>query len=65
MNFYTIKDVLRVGNLLDNGTNFQCNKCKKTGEMTHQALPSKDFKHGFDYCCGHCGAWQLKEKAND
>ena len=61
-NTYTIKDVLRVGNPLDDGTNFQCNKCKEYGEMTYQSLPNKDFKHGFDYSCGHCGEWQQEEQ---
>ena len=60
-NTYTIKDVLKIGNLLDDGTNFKCNKCNEPGEMTYQALPSKDFKHGFDYSCGYCGQWQLEE----
>ena len=60
-NTYTIKDVLKAGNPLDDGTNFACNKCNQSGEMTYQALPHKDFKHGFDYSCGHCGEWQLEE----
>ena len=60
-NTYTIKEVLKVGNLLDNGTNFKCIKCNESGEMTYQALPSKKYKYGFDYSCGYCGEWQIEE----
>jgi hypothetical protein len=60
---YTIKDVLKVGNLLDNGTNFKCIKCDKKGEMTYQALPFESSEYGFDYSCGWCGEWQIEEEA--
>ena len=64
-NTYTIKDVLKVGNPLDDGTNFKCNKCNKTGELTFQSLPTKYYKQGFDYSCGWCGEWQLEESDNE
>ena len=43
---YTIKDVLKVGNPLDDGTNFKCIKCSEKGEMTYQALPFALSKYG-------------------
>ena len=60
-NIYTIEEVLEVGNLLDDGTNFMCNKCNWIGELTFQALPVELSKQGFDYKCGWCGEWQLRE----
>ena len=60
MSNYNINDVLSVGNPLDDGKGFECIKCNQAGEMTYQALPSKHFKNGFDYSCGHCGEWQLE-----
>jgi len=42
----------------------KCIKCNKTGELTYQALPTKWYKQGFDYSCGWCGEWQLKESDN-
>jgi len=62
-NIYTVKEVIEIGNLLDDETNFKCIKCNKKGEMTYQALPFKYNKYGFDYCCGWCGQWQLEEEA--
>ena len=59
---YTIKDVLKVGNPLDDGTNFKCIKCSEKGEMTYQALPFALSKYGFDYSCGWCGEWQIEDK---
>ena len=56
---YTIKDVLKVGNPLDDGTNFKCIKCDKKGEMTYQTLPFELSEYGFDYTCGWCGEWQI------
>jgi|TARA_X000001316_G_scaffold8_1_gene20 hypothetical protein len=61
-NTYTIKEVLKSGNPLDDGTNFKCIKCNNKGEMTYQALPSKYSKYGFDYSCGWCGEWQIEEE---
>jgi len=50
-NNYTIKDVLRVGNPLDDGGNFECNKCESLGFV--------DFDKGVDDSyCKHCGNWQ-------
>ena len=59
---YTIKDVLKVGNPLDDGTNFKCIKCDKKGEMTYQALPFELSEYGFNYSCGWCGEWQIEEE---
>jgi len=58
-NNYTIKEVLRVGNPLDDGGNFECNKCKESGEMTFAPYPANDWN------CGHCGEWQQEEKDNE
>ena len=41
-----------------------CNKCGKSGELVYQALPYKDFEHGFDYRCGWCGKWQLDKESD-
>ena len=57
-NTYTIEDVLRVGNPLDDGNNFACNKCKESGEMTFAHHPVNDWN------CGHCGEWQQEEQKN-
>ena len=59
---YTIKDVLKVGNPLDDGTNFKCIKCDKKGEMTYQALPFELSVYSFNYRCGWCGEWQIEEE---
>jgi hypothetical protein len=39
MNTYDINDVLKVGNPLDEGSNFKCIKCNEKGELTFAPTP--------------------------
>jgi hypothetical protein len=56
MNTYDINDVLKVGNPLDDGSNFKCIKCNEKGELTFSPTPINDWS------CGFCGQWQQGEE---
>jgi hypothetical protein len=58
MNTYDINDVLKVGNPLDDGSNFKCIKCNEKGELAFAPYPIIDWR------CGLCGEWQ-QEKNNE
>jgi len=55
MKTYDINDVLKVGNPLDDGSNFKCIKCNEKGELTFAPYPI------IDWGCGLCGEWQQEE----
>jgi hypothetical protein len=44
--------VLKVGNPLDDGSNFKCIKCNEKGELAFAPYPIIDWR------CGLCGEWQ-------
>jgi hypothetical protein len=50
--------VLKVGNPLDDGSNFKCIKCNEKGELAFAPYPIIDWR------CGLCGEWQ-QEKNNE
>ena len=59
MKTYDINDVLKVGNPLDEGSNFKCIKCNEKGELTFAPYPIIDWR------CGFCGEWQQENKKRE
>jgi hypothetical protein len=55
---YNIYDVLRVGNSLDDCSNFKCVKCNENGDLAFAPYAIIDWR------CGLCGEWQ-QENEND
>ena len=51
---YTIKDVLEVGNPLDDGSQFKCVHCKHNGYVKWGGICE-------DFYCEWCGNWQQEE----